>query len=182
MPGPCGSESTSTATKRRSRRRRWVFSVLLAVGFLSTQVSVVAAHGNDGHTPLTKCHGFVLLRAGGGVVVAGALAQRREWLSPTRALSVVFIGIIAAALGAILCEGLSPDPSYGAETMPFPRAWYTPLALGIGLFTVIVGFVGGWLRWPTRPRYTFLGMLMGSGSCIRNCSPNTRAIPIQWDT
>ena len=161
MPGPRGSESTSSATKRRSRLPRWVLSVLLAAGFLSIQVSIVAAHGNDGHTPITKWHGFGLLLAGGSVVVAGALAQRREWLSPTRALSIVFVGVVAAALGAILFEGLSPDPSYGAETIPFPRGWYTPLALGIGLFTVVVSVVGGWLRWPTRPRYTFLGMLMG---------------------
>lgn len=161
MPGPRASDSTSSATKCRSRLARWVFSVLLAVGFLLTQVSVVAAHGNDGHTPLTKWHGFVLLLAGGSIVVAGALAQRREWLSPAGALSIVFVGIVAAGVGAILFEGLSPDPSYGAETTPFPRTWYTPLALGIGLFTVIGSFVGGWLRWPTRPRYTFLGILMG---------------------
>lgn len=161
MGGGLEGEPASYASRRRYRRWRWLFSILLAIGFLSTQVAVVAAHGTEGHTLITKWHGLDLMLVGGSVIIAGVVAQRSEWLSPTRALSAVLVGIAVAALGAILFEGLSADPTYAADTMPFPRVWYTPLGVGIGLLTVIVSFVGGWLRWPTRPRYTFLGILMG---------------------
>lgn len=61
----------------------------------------------------------------------------------------------------ILFEGVTPDPAYTASLMPFPRSWYISLSLGVGLLVTISSFIIGWLRWPTRPRYTFLGMLVG---------------------
>lgn len=161
MNSPLESESTSDARGRRSRLLRWLVSALLTLGFFSTQVAVVAAHGGEGQTSITKWHGFVLMFAGGGVIIGSVVAHRSEWLSPTRALSTVLVGIAVTALGAVLFEGLSADPTYAADTMPFPRAWYTPLGVGLGVLTVLASFVGGWLRWPTRPRYTFLGILMG---------------------
>lgn len=45
--------------------------------------------------------------------------------------------------------------------MPLPRSWYPPFALSTGLLIAVASFVGGWLRWPTRPRYTALGILVG---------------------
>jgi hypothetical protein len=45
--------------------------------------------------------------------------------------------------------------------MPFPRAWYLPLALGVGFFIVLLSVNLGLWRWPTRPRYTVLGVLLG---------------------
>ena len=45
--------------------------------------------------------------------------------------------------------------------MPFSRSWYLPLALSVGFLIMVLSIVLGWLRWPTRPRYTFLGMLIG---------------------
>jgi hypothetical protein len=96
------------------------------------------------------------------ILVGGAVAKRTERLSPTRTLGVVFFGIVLASLGAVVFEGLSPDPTYTADSMPFPRIWYTPIALGTGLFTMITSLIVGLVKWPTRPRYTFLGILMGA--------------------
>jgi len=66
-----------------------------------------------------------------------------------------------AALGAVLFEGLSPDLEYGAGTLPFPRSWYPVIGLSVGAAVAVGSFVWGWLRWPGRPRYTFLGILLG---------------------
>ncbi|MDS0296893.1 hypothetical protein [Halogeometricum luteum] len=98
-----------------------------------------------------------------GVVVIGGtiIFKRRNRISPTVALYGVFVGIAVTAFGAVVFEGLSPDPTYMASSMPFPRSWYQPLALSVGLLIAVVSFIVGWLRWPTRPRYTFLGLLMG---------------------
>jgi len=95
-------------------------------------------------------------------VLGGAvLGKRTERLSPTQALYGVFAGITVTALGAVLFEGLSPDPTYTASSMPFPRSWYQPLALLVGLSITVLSVGLGWLRWPTRPRYTALGSLLG---------------------
>jgi len=94
--------------------------------------------------------------------VGGAIALKRtDRISPTVALYGVFLGIVLAGFGAVLFDGLSPDPTYTASSFPFPRSWYPPLALSIGFLITILSFAIGWLRWPTRPRYTFLGILMG---------------------
>jgi len=95
------------------------------------------------------------------VLIGGAVLKRTNRISPTVALCGVFAGIVITALGVVFFEGLSPDSTYTASSMPFPRSWYQSLALSVGLLITVVSFVVGWLRWPARPRYTFLGILMG---------------------
>lgn len=132
------------------------------VSLLLTQVPLASAHGSAGTTGLSQGHGLLLGFIGIVVIGGIVIAKRTNRLSPTVALGGVFLGIVVAALGAILFEGLSPDPTYTASSMPFPRSWYRPLALLVGLSITVASFVIGWLRWPTRPRYTFLGILIGS--------------------
>lgn len=106
-------------------------------------------------------HGL-LLSLGGLIVLSGTIVYKRmDSISTTFALYGVFCGLVVTVVGVVLFEGLSPDPTYSAQSMPFPRSWYQPLALGAGLLITVVSFIVGWLRWPTRPRYTFLGILMG---------------------
>jgi hypothetical protein len=144
----------------RSRTTRLLPSVCLLLLFL-LRVPTVSAHGETATTGLSQLHGIVLVSLG-ILILGGVWALKRiDSLSPTTALYGILAGIVVAALGAIIFDGLSPDLTYGARSMPFPRSWYRPLALSSGLLIVIVSFVGGWLRWPTRPRYTFLGILLG---------------------
>ena len=108
------------------------------------------------------------------VVLGGTtLFKRRNRISPTVALYGVFIGMAITAAGGILFEGVSPDPTYSAGYMPFPRSWYQPIALGTGLLIGGVSFLVGKLRWPTRPRYTFLGMLLGGWIAYPYLIPGT---------
>lgn len=134
---------------------------LALVVLLLTQVPLVSAHGASATSGFSQWHGIGLALA--GVVFLGAtiLLKRTNKISPTLALYGVFVGIVVTAIGAIVFEGLSPDPIYTANSMPFPRSWYQPLSLSVGLGIVVLSFVIGWLRWPSRPRYVFLGMLMG---------------------
>ncbi|WP_254538683.1 hypothetical protein [Halomarina litorea] len=140
---------------------RQSLSLLLVVGVLLTRVPLASAHEATATAGLTDGHGLLLVLVGIGLIGGAVVCKRLEYLSPTVALYGVFVGIVVTALGAVLFEGLSPDPSYTASSVPFPRSWYEPLGLAVGLFIAMASFAIGWLRWPTRPRYTFLGLLMG---------------------
>lgn len=126
-----------------------------------TQVPVASAHGATATGWMSQGLGVVLASVGVAVIAGSVLLKRLDRVTPTVALYGVFLGIVATAFGAVLFEGLSPDPVYDASSMPFPRSWYRPLALLSGLGIIATSFIIGWLRWPTRPRYTFLGTLMG---------------------
>lgn len=135
-------------------------SLLLAGALALSRLPVVAAHGSTVTGGLSRTHGLVLTVVGFGFLLGSVVLKRTDRVRPTTALYGVFAGIVVAALGAILFNGLSPDPSYTANSIPFPRAWYAPLALTLGMAVAVLSFVVGMLRWPDRPRYTFLGLTM----------------------
>jgi hypothetical protein len=132
-------------------------TVWLLLGVLP---GTVAAHGTT-TGGLSHWHGIALLVLGGVITGVGILAKRYDKGTLRMILSTVFVGIVVAAIGAVLFDVHSPDPVYSASTMPFPRSFYPFIGAAVGLSAIVVSFFLGWLRWPTRPRYTFLGMLMG---------------------
>jgi hypothetical protein len=134
--------------------------LLVAVGLLSTQASVVAAHGSEGAGYLSQWYGVAILIVGLCIIAGAVAGKRREYLSPASALYTVLGGIAVAVVGTAIFDGFSPDPTYSAETMPFPRDWYTLISIGVGLSFAIGSLVAGWLRWRSRPRYMYLGILM----------------------
>lgn len=136
-------------------------SVFLLCLLLLTQIPIVSAHGGSGTVGLPRGTG-VLVILFGLVIVSGAIVLKRtRHLAPRAALSGIVIGLVVLTLGTILFDGLRPDPTYTASTMPFPRSWYPSLSLAAGLSITVLSFVVGWRRWPTRPRYMFFGMLLG---------------------
>ena len=154
------TEKTGEWPQRRGSIRP--ISVLILFVLVLTQIPVASAgHGAAQTTQLTQGHGILLLL--GGVVFLGGtlLLKRIDRISPTITIYGVFGGIVMAALGATLFSATSPEPTYAAGSMPVPRSWYPLLALSIGLLISVLSFIFGWLRWPDRPRYTFLGILMG---------------------
>jgi hypothetical protein len=157
-----GQQPRDSGQKPSRLKARQSFPVLLLFALVLTQIPVVSAHGAKATAGLAQWHG-ILLGFGGVAILGGAIVLKRmNRVSPTIALYGAFIGIVVTALGAILFEGLAPDPTYSAQSMPFPRSWYHPLALAVGLLITVGSFIIGWVRWPTRPRYTFLGILMGA--------------------
>lgn len=156
-------ESDRHADTGRRARRPGLRPIALGLAALLALVRVPTASAHDVTATggLAPGHGLVLAVVGVAAVVGVTVLKRTDRVSPTVALYGVFAGITVTALGAVLFEGLAPDPTYAASSMPFPRSWYRPLALGAGLSIAVASFVVGWLRWPTRPRYTFLGVLLG---------------------
>lgn len=142
----------------RSPRGLGLFVVTLVT---LTQLPVVSAHGPTATAGITRNHGIVLAVVGIALVSSFVLLKRSDLLTPTTALYGVFGGLTLTVIGIVLFEGLSPDTLYAAKSMPFPRAYYEPLAIGTGMSIMVGSVIIGYLRWPARPRYTFLGILMG---------------------
>lgn len=145
----------------RRRLGRLAGVAVASVAGLAAVPAATAHGGSHGAGFLEPVHGVAVALAGLAVIAGAALGKRTGRVSPTTALYAAFGGIVLAAVGAVLFDGLSADPVYTAASMPFPRSWYRPMALGGGLLVVVASFLVGWLRWPTRPRYTFLGILLG---------------------
>lgn len=140
---------------------RFDFLLVLVVVVVLAQVPVASAHGGDGPLVISKQASIAVFLGGVGLVAGCALLKRREYVSPTTALYGIGVGLFVAILGIIIFDGVTPDPAYAASSMPFPRSWYELFGLGIGVSVVVASFGIGLRRWPTRPRYTFLGILMG---------------------
>ena len=135
---------------------------LLMLVSVSILPGVVSAHGGK-HTPnLPQWYGLVVLLLGFGAMSVSILLKRRDRLKHTEhALAGVLLGVVIAALGGIILVQLSPVDEYSASSMPFFQAWYPIISLTVGLSIVVASTLLGKLRWPTRPRYTALGILLG---------------------
>jgi hypothetical protein len=140
---------------------RRLLSILGLLVFILTQMPVVSAHGGAGTLGLSQGTGILVILLGLGVLSGAILLKRTSHIAPSTALASIFIGLLVITLGTILFDILRPDPTYTASTMPFPRSWYPVLSLLVGLSIMMGSVIIGWLRWPTQPRYTGLGFLLG---------------------
>ena len=155
-------DETGERSQRRGSLRPLSILILFVLVLVLTQIPVASAgHGAAEATQLTQGHG-VLLAVGGVITLGGVLTLKRtDRVSPTNALYGAFVGLAVTALGVTVFSATSPEPTYAASSMPFPRSWYVLMALSVGSLIMVLSFIVGWLRWPTRPRYTFFGILMG---------------------
>lgn len=134
-------------------------SVLVMIAVLTGTVS---AHGGEHAPPIPQWYGLVVLLLGLGVVVASVVLKRYRRLTQTKhALAGILLGVTIAALGGIIIVQLSPIDEYSASSMPFPRFWYPIISLAVGFSIVVASALLGKSRWPTRPRYSVLGILLG---------------------
>jgi uncharacterized membrane protein len=143
-----------------SRRVR-LLTASIVVCLALTQIPVVSAHGGSEAGGLSQWHGAVLAVLGFVSLGTTVLLKQTNRISPTIALYGVFAGLFVTVLGAVLFEGLAPDPTYDPGSMPFPRSWYQPLGIVLGTSIASLSVIIGWIRWPRRPRYMFLGVLTG---------------------
>ncbi|WP_162224509.1 hypothetical protein [Halorussus amylolyticus] len=96
-----------------------------------------------------------------GVLLVAASAYARRYVSPELALVGVFDGVLLGVVGAIGFVHLSSVETLAASQPPIGRAWYGPPTLGVGLATLVGSLAVGRWRWPERPRYAGLGMVLG---------------------
>lgn len=132
----------------------------LGIGAIA-RVPVAAAHDQTSASLLSQWHGLLILFLGILLLAGTVYLKRTNNIRPTVALYAVFLSLVITVIGAILFEGLSPDQYYTVESMPFPRSWYAPMALTLGLVIAVCSFLIGYLRWPDRPRYAVFGLLIG---------------------
>lgn len=155
-----GSSGSARPPRPDTDPLRSALTAFVSVAALA-QIPVVSAHEATATGGITQGHGVAIALVGVVVLVSSALLKRANHFTPTLALYGVFVGLSLTALGTILFEGLSPDPTYTASSMPFPRSWYQPLALSVGTAIASGSLVAGRIRWPDRPRYALAGLLMG---------------------
>ena len=144
-----------------------VTAVLAAVLGALLAMPTAAAHagGTDvylGGVHLAQWHALLPLGLGIGTVLASAYLPRvLRPASSKYALYGVFAGLAIAVLGAIGLVQLSPVEWYATDPV-IPRAIHDPLMLVVGLAIAVASLLGGRYRWPTRPRYAGLGILLGA--------------------
>lgn len=136
-----------------------IFCLLVLLSMIV--VPTASAHGAGATPSVPQWYG--LLIAGGGLltIIASVMLQRNDHLSPRRALIGVFFGLVITAIGGIWFSQLASEAEYTARSIPFPRTWYQPIALVLGSLVMVGSLVFGRLRWPTRPRYSVLGIELG---------------------
>jgi hypothetical protein len=156
---------SSDSTRARSTRTRPFRAALrrlaaYAVVALTLLPGVAAAHGSQHPQPYPQWLALVVLVGGVGVVGASVLAGQRG-LERAATLGGVFLGLVVAAAGAVGLVQLSPVQTLSASQAPIDRAWYAPLTLAVGIGIAVASLVVGRLKFPERPRYAFVGALLG---------------------
>jgi hypothetical protein len=147
-------------------RRVALLTALLAA--LPLAAGTAAAHSGTTHagTP----HWLLLFLVLGGLAVAGVgwRAFTRHLLDARFAVGVLFGGVALAVFGSIGLVEIQIAPQTTPEwTEAFPIV--NAIA---GALLAIGSLVVGRLYWPTRPRYTFLGMLLAAWVMYPSVMPN----------
>ncbi|MFB6177348.1 MAG: hypothetical protein ABEI99_09440, partial [Halobaculum sp.] len=123
---------------------------------LALSATPVAAHSGTTHagTP----HWLLLLTLAGGVTAGllGTLGITRSRIAPRRATGLVAIGAVLAVFGAI---GLVEIQVVG-RTGPTMLSIYPILSLLVGGTLAVGGFVFVAVRYPRRPRYAALALVL----------------------
>jgi hypothetical protein len=137
-----------------------------------------SAHGGEAAPPIPQWLALVVLLVGVAVTVGSGYARGRT--SATTALGGAFAGLVVAVSGAIGLVQLSPVESLAASQPPLSQVWFGALTLGIGLAIVVGSLVVGRMRWPDRPRYAALGMLLGLWVTYPIISPGSLTNPLGY--
>jgi hypothetical protein len=143
---------------------RHLLALAVALVAVVGSVPVAAAHG--GHVSINGFHlqqWYALVPLVLGVAVAVGSAYLPRILRPAYAgyaLYGVLGGLAVAALGGIAVVQLSPYEWLTAEPV-VPRTLHEPLLLLLGGAIALASVLVGQVRWPTRPRYAGLGVLLG---------------------
>jgi hypothetical protein len=143
---------------------RHLLALVVTLVAVVGSVPVAAAHG--GHVSINGFHlqqWYALVPLVLGVAVAVGSAYLPRILRPEYAgyaLYGVLGGLAVAALGGIAVVQLSPYEWLTAEPV-IPRTLHEPLLLLLGGAIALASVLVGQVRWPTRPRYAGLGVLLG---------------------
>ncbi|WP_076430201.1 hypothetical protein [Haladaptatus litoreus] len=133
--------------------------VLAALGALP----IASAHGGE-HTPAyPQWLPLVVLFGGIGIVATSVFFGRTAWNHQrTVALWGVFAGLFVSVVGAVGLVQFSVIETVRAAQAPLAQEWYLPLTLAAGTIIAVGSVLAGRIKWPNRPRYAGLGLLLGA--------------------
>jgi hypothetical protein len=138
--------------------------ILAAVPAVGTAV----AHSGTTHSGTPHWLLFVLTLAGIGVTVGGVSAYRRGRLSGTAGALVTFAGAIVGAFGLV---GLV-ELQVVSERAPDILHIYPTLSFVVAGAMALGSLILGRLKWPERPRYAGLGILLAAWVLYPVVMPN----------
>ena len=150
--------STDTIRHSSYALRRLFVLGLVGLGNL-VMTPTAAAHDGAAYagTPHWVFLGITLL--GVGFIGVNIWLGRTRWTDVSRrTIKSLLAGGVIAMVGAIAVIQIQIEP---IGTTPTALEWYPLLAVIIGGGILIASLLAGLLRWPTRPRYTILGILLG---------------------
>lgn len=155
------SRAIDSAEKFLYRIGRTVLRITVILVALSA-VPTVSAHGSSHAPDVPQWYGLLAL-AGGVGILGFAIYVARRWpiRRPKFVLAGAFLGLIIAVFGSIVLVELSQVETLTARQLLFARSWYPILSVGFGGGIVLGSMLVGQRRWPTRPRYAGLGVLLG---------------------
>lgn len=135
----------------------------IAVGLVTlSTVPTASAHGSSYAPDVPQWYGLLVLTAGVGILgLAVYFGRKRPVRRPRLVLASAFVGVLVAVVGSIILVELSQVDTVTASQEPFARAWYPILSVAVGGGVVLGSVLVGQRRWPTRPRYAGLGVLLG---------------------
>lgn len=142
-----------TPLRRRPRAAGSAVGTAVAVTALS---GPAAAHSGTTHAGTPHWLLFVLAAAGIGTAVGVLAAYRRNRVAGALAAP---LGLVAALVGGFGLVGLV-ELQVVAETGPEIRDIYPRLSLVVGATMALGSLVIARRRWPSRPRYAALGILL----------------------
>ncbi|WP_232701551.1 hypothetical protein [Halobacterium wangiae] len=134
----------------------------------SAAVGSAAAHSGTTHAGTPHWLLFVLVLLGGAVTAGAVAAYRRRVVGGATS---AIVALSAAVVGAFGLVGLV-ELQVVAETPPTLTDVYPTLSLVVGVAMAVGSLVVGRLRWPQRPRYAGLGLLLAAWVVYPVAMPN----------
>ena len=145
-----------------ARTRRILTGVLILLSSFGF-ASVASAHGGHVYANgvhLAQWYGLIPLSLGIGIVLGSRYLPRLRPTTTRRMLYGILLGLSVAVFGAIWLVQFSPVEWITSQPV-IPRALYEPFLLFVGNVIIVGSVLGGYLQWPTRPRYAGIGVLLG---------------------
>jgi hypothetical protein len=134
----------------------------------SVAVGTVTAHSGTTHAGTPHWLLFALALLGAGVAAGAVTAYRRGALDGTMG---ALAALSAAVIGAFGLVGLV-ELQVVAATPPTLTDVYPVLSLVVGVAMAVGSLVVGRLKWPRRPRYAALGVLLAAWVVYPVAMPN----------
>lgn len=155
-PSPSSAQGQSSDRHNRlTQFRRGIIISGSALAFMPT----AAAHDGATHTGTPQWGLVAVILVGLGIIGGSILFDRTRWEpTPPRTVGGLLLGLVVTMVGTIGVVQLQVEP---VNTTPDGRQWYPLLsALGGGVI-LSASLIGGRYRWPDRPMYTLLGVVLG---------------------